>query len=100
VHCDEMGRVKIRFPGTRAQDHGDRGLAGANNDECDSAWVRVASNWAGNGPGHQSQCGILGLPRIGSEVLVAFLGGDPDKPVIVGQLYNQEGLPPALSTMD
>ncbi|MYN11486.1 type VI secretion system Vgr family protein, partial [Pseudoduganella aquatica] len=44
VHCDEMGRVKIRFPGTRAQDHGDRGLAGANNDECDSAWVRVASN--------------------------------------------------------
>nr|WP_260049035.1 type VI secretion system tip protein TssI/VgrG [Pseudoduganella aquatica] len=100
VHCDEMGRVKIRFPGTRAQDHGDRGLAGANNDECDSAWVRVASNWAGNGPGHQSQCGTLGLPRIGSEVLVAFLGGDPDKPVIVGQLYNQEGLPPALSTMD
>ncbi|MYN06172.1 type VI secretion system tip protein VgrG [Massilia sp. FT127W] len=100
VHCDEMGRVKIRFPGTRAQDHGDRGLAGTANDECDSAWVRVASNWAGNGPGHQSQCGTLGLPRIGSEVLVSFLGGDPDKPVIVGQLYNQEGLPPALSTMD
>ncbi|WP_228893251.1 type VI secretion system Vgr family protein [Pseudoduganella aquatica] len=100
VHCDEMGRVKIRFPGTRAQDHGDRGLAGTSNDEYDSAWVRVASNWAGPGPGHQSQCGTLGLPRIGSEVLVAFLGGDPDKPVIVGQLYNQEGLPPALSTMD
>ena len=100
VHCDEMGRVKIRFPATRAQDHGDRDLAGTTNDEYDSAWVRVASNWAGNGPGHQSQCGTLGLPRIGSEVLVAFLGGDPDKPVIVGQLYNQEGLPPALSTMD
>jgi type VI secretion system secreted protein VgrG len=100
VHCDEMGRVKIRFPATRAQDHGDRDLAGTTNDEYDSAWVRVASNWAGPGPGHQSQCGTLGLPRIGSEVLVAFLGGDPDKPVIVGQLYNQEGLPPALSTMD
>ncbi|KQV89815.1 hypothetical protein ASD15_24175 [Massilia sp. Root351] len=40
------------------------------------------------------------MPRIGSEVLVAFLGGDPDKPVIVGQLYNQHGLPPALSTVD
>jgi type VI secretion system secreted protein VgrG len=100
VHCDEMGRVKIRFPATRAQDHTDRDLAGTTNDEYDSAWVRVATNWAGNGPGHQSQCGTLGLPRIGSEVLVAFLGGDPDKPVIVGQLYNQEGLPPALSTMD
>lgn len=100
VHCDAMGRVKIRFPGTRTQDHGDRGLAGTGDNECDSAWVRVASNWAGPGPGHQSQCGTLGLPRIGSEVLVAFLGGDPDKPVIVGQLYNQQGLPPALSTMD
>jgi type VI secretion system secreted protein VgrG len=62
--------------------------------------VRVASNWAGNGPGHQTQCGTLGLPRIGSEVLVAFLGGDPDKPVIVGQLYNQHGVPPAFSALD
>jgi type VI secretion system secreted protein VgrG len=100
VHCDEMGRVKIRFPGTRAQDHTERGLAGTTDDDCDSAWVRVASNWAGNGPGHQTQCGTLGLPRIGSEVLVAFLGGDPDKPVIVGQLYNHHGVPPAFSTLD
>jgi type VI secretion system secreted protein VgrG len=100
VHCDEMGRVKIRFPGTRPQDHEHAAGSGAADSDNDSAWVRVASNWAGNGPGHQSQCGTLGLPRIGSEVLVAFLGGDPDKPVIVGQLYNQQGLPPALSTAD
>ncbi|CAN7622125.1 type VI secretion system Vgr family protein [Pseudoduganella sp. LjRoot289] len=98
VYCDQLGRVKIRFPGTRHKDHEQGG--GASNALDDSAWVRVASNWAGNGPGHQTQCGTIGLPRIGTEVLVAFLGGDPDKPVIVGQLYNQQGMPPALSTAD
>jgi type VI secretion system secreted protein VgrG len=95
VHCDALGRVKIRFPATRAADHGQG--AGASDTPADSAWVRVASNWAGNGPGALHQCGALGLPRVGAEVLVDFLGGDPDKPVIVGQLYNQQGLPPALS---
>jgi type VI secretion system secreted protein VgrG len=97
VHCDQMGRVKIRFPGTRAVDHEEAANAGASNTETDSAWVRVASNWAGNGPGSLGQCGIIGLPRIGTEVLINFLGGDPDKPVIVGQLYNQQAQPPALS---
>jgi type VI secretion system secreted protein VgrG len=99
VYCDELGRVKIRFPGTREQDHQHAFGTGASDGENDSAWVRVASNWAGNGPGSQAQCGTLGLPRIGSEVLVAFLSGDPDKPIIVAQLYNQEGKPPALSSM-
>jgi type VI secretion system secreted protein VgrG len=97
VYCDQMGRVKIRFPGTRADDHAEAAKAGASDTETDSAWVRVASNWAGNGPGSLQQCGIIGLPRIGTEVLVNFLGGDPDKPVIVGQLYNQQAQPPALS---
>jgi type VI secretion system secreted protein VgrG len=97
VHCDQMGRVKIRFPGTRADDHAEAANAGASDTETDSAWVRVASNWAGNGPGSLQQCGTIGLPRIGTEVLVNFLGGDPDKPVIVGQLYNQQAQPPALS---
>ncbi|MQA21929.1 type VI secretion system tip protein VgrG [Rugamonas sp. FT103W] len=99
VHCDQMGRVKIRFPGTRAVDHEDAANAGASDTETDSAWVRVASNWAGNGPGSLQQCGTIGLPRIGTEVLVNFLGGDPDKPVIVGQLYNQQAQPPALSNV-
>ncbi|TWI60628.1 type VI secretion system secreted protein VgrG [Pseudoduganella lurida] len=94
VHCDAMGRVRIRFPATRPDDHE---LAGASNSEADSAWVRVTSSWAGNGPG-SSQCGTVTLPRVGSEVLVAFLGGDPDKPVIVGQMYNQHATPPALSS--
>jgi type VI secretion system secreted protein VgrG len=97
VHCDALGRVKIRFPGMRAQDHKHAHGAGASDSPADSAWVRVASNWAGSGPGSQAQCGTLGLPRVGTEVLVAFLGGDPDKPIILSQLFNQRGAPPALS---
>ncbi|WP_343732635.1 type VI secretion system Vgr family protein [Duganella sp.] len=97
VHCDQLGRVKIRFPGTRMADHEQAAGSGASGTETDSAWVRVASNWAGNGPGPFQQCGTIGLPRVGTEVLVGFLGGDPDKPVIVGQLYNQDGMPAALS---
>ncbi|MGO4382427.1 type VI secretion system Vgr family protein [Pseudoduganella sp. RAF19] len=98
VHCDELGRVKIRFTGTREPDHEHAEGTGASDTDSDSAWVRVATTWAGNGRGAHSQCGFLGLPRVGSEVLVAFLGGDPDKPAIVGQLYNQDAQPAALST--
>ena len=97
VHCDELGRVKVRFRTTRAKDHEHAQGAGAAERDYDSAWVRVASSWAGNGPGSVNQCGALQLPRMGSEVLVAFLGGDPDKPIIVGQTYNQDAQPPALS---
>jgi type VI secretion system secreted protein VgrG len=93
VCCDQMGRVRIRFPATRGQDHEHAAGCGASNTDRDSAWVRVASNWAGNGPG-SDQCGALFLPRVGSEVLVAFMGGDPDKPVIVGQMFNRKGMPP------
>ncbi|WP_051293803.1 type VI secretion system Vgr family protein [Pseudoduganella violaceinigra] len=97
VHCDELGRVKIRFRATREEDHKHAQGAGAAGRDYDSAWVRVVSNWAGNGPGIHHQCGGLLLPRVGSEVLIAFLGGDPDKPILIGQTYNQIGLPPALS---
>lgn len=97
VHCDALGRVKIRFPGMRTGDHRHAHGAGASDTPADSAWVRVASNWAGAGPGSQQQSGTLGLPRVGTEVLVAFMGGDPDRPVILSQLYNQRSQPPALS---
>lgn len=97
VHCDRLGRVKIRFPGMRTADHEHAHGAGASGTAADSAWVRVASNWAGNGPGSQQQFGALTLPRVGTEVLVAFLGGDPDRPVILSQVFNQTGEPPALS---
>jgi type VI secretion system secreted protein VgrG len=97
VHCDALGRVKIRFPGMRTDDHQHANGAGASDTPADSAWVRVASNWAGAGPGSQQQSGTLCMPRVGTEVLVAFMGGDPDRPVILSQLYNQRAQPPALS---
>jgi type VI secretion system secreted protein VgrG len=97
VHCDALGRVKIRFPGMRPADHRHAQGAGASDTPADSAWVRVASNWAGNGNGSQRQSGFIGLPRVGSEVLVAFLGGDPDRPIVLAQLYNGRAAPPAFS---
>jgi len=95
VWCDAMGRVKIRFPATRPQDHQHANGAGSADSDADSAWVRVASSWAGNGPGTAVQCGTRLLPPIGTEVLVDWAGGDPDKPIIIGQLYNGSGPPPA-----
>jgi type VI secretion system secreted protein VgrG len=89
VHCDDLGRIKIRFPGTREEDH--PGGAGASNSARDSAWVRVASHWAGD------RWGSISLPRVGDEVLVDFLGGDPDKPIVVGRVYGGKTLPPAFS---
>jgi len=103
VHCDALGRVKIRFPGMRAQDHKHAHGAGASDSPVDSAWVRVASNWAGSGSGGanggQHQSGFLGLPRVGTEVLVAFVGGDPDRPIVLAQLYNGRAAPPAFSAV-
>jgi type VI secretion system secreted protein VgrG len=95
VWCDQMGRVKVRFPAARPQDHAHAAGAGASDSDGDSAWVRVLSGWAGKGPGSGAQCGARMLPTVGTEVYLDFAGGDPDKPVIVGQLYNAVALPPA-----
>lgn len=91
VHCDELGRVKVRFPGTRAEDHSHAQDAGASGSDRDSAWVRVASTWASN------QWGTITLPRVGDEVIVDFLGGDPDKPIIVSRVYGGTAPPPSFS---
>lgn len=91
VYCDEHGRVKVRFPGTRAEDHRHAQGAGAGDSDRDSAWVRVASTWASN------QWGTITLPRVGDEVIVDFLGGDPDKPIIVAQVYGGTAPPPSFS---
>jgi type VI secretion system VgrG family protein len=78
VHVDDYGRVKVQF-------HWDRqGM----KDENSSAWVRVTSPMAGGGRG------MIFLPRIGDEVLVSFIHGDPDRPVIIGSLYNGSAAPP------
>ncbi len=73
IHVDEHGRVRILFPWDRD----------GTPDERSFCWVRVAEGWAGTG------FGMISLPRVGQEVLVAFLAGDPDQPVVVGRLYNQ-----------
>lgn len=95
VWCDELGRVKIRFPATRPEDHAHAGGVGSSDSDTDSAWVRVASSWAGSALGARNQCGARLLPPVGSEVLVAFAGGDPDKPVIIAQVFNGAAPPPA-----
>jgi type VI secretion system secreted protein VgrG len=88
VHCDEWGRVKVRFPACRAADHSHAQAAGGPGGESDSAWIRVASTWAGD------RLGVISLPRAGEECIVTFLGGDPDKPVITGRVHG-----PWLSTI-
>lgn len=72
IHCDAFGRVKVQFYWDRE----------GNHDDHSSCWLRLASNWAG------SAHGSLTLPRVGMEVLVSFLDGDPDHPVVSGCLIN------------
>jgi type VI secretion system secreted protein VgrG len=78
VHTDKHGRVKIQF-------HWD--LDG-HRDEHSSCWIRVAQAWAGEA------FGALFMPRVGMEVLVTFLGGDVDRPVVTGALYHAAHPPP------
>jgi len=78
IFTDKYSRVKVQF-------HWDRE---GKNDENSSCWVRVVTNWAGK------QWGMIHIPRIGQEVVVAFHEGDPDQPVIVGSVYNAEQMPP------
>ena len=78
IHCDQYGRVKVRFPWDRYSE----------NDEHSSAWLRVSQGWAGG------QYGFIALPRIGHEVIVSFLDGDPDQPIITGRTWHAANTPP------
>ncbi len=78
IYTDKYGRVKVQF-------HWDRY---AKADENSSCWIRVSQAWAGK------QWGSIYLPRIGQEVIVEFLEGDPDRPLITGRVYNGEAMPP------
>jgi type VI secretion system secreted protein VgrG len=77
IHTDEWGRVKVQF-------HWDRL---GKNDEDSSCWIRVGQMWGGVGWGAQF------IPRVGDEVLVDFMEGDPDWPIIVGSVYNEANQP-------
>jgi type VI secretion system secreted protein VgrG len=72
IHVDELGRVRVQFPWDREGTH----------DDASSCWMRVSQDWAG------PHFGMINIPRIGQEVLIAFLDGDPDNPIIVGRAYN------------
>ncbi|MSP25816.1 MAG: type VI secretion system tip protein VgrG, partial [Myxococcales bacterium] len=81
IHTDELGRVKVRFPWDREGKY----------DDTASCWMRVSQSWAG--PGY----GLVSVPRVGHEVLVGFLDADPDRPVVVGRLFDRTAtLPHAL----
>ncbi|MGY3929549.1 Rhs element Vgr family protein [Aeromonas encheleia] len=78
IYCDEHGRVKLQFPWDRY---------GSSNDQS-SCWVRVSQGWAGG------QYGMLAIPRIGHEVIVSFLEGDPDQPIVTGRTFHATNRPP------
>ena len=80
INADKLGRVRVRFPWDQRPDKDDGTPT--------SDWVRVSQFWAGAG------YGALYTPRVGHEVLVAYLQGDPDRPVIVGRVYNAQNPPP------
>jgi len=78
IYTDKYGRVKVQF-------HWDRY---GKQDQNSSCWIRVSSPWAGKA------WGGISIPRIGQEVVVDFLEGDPDQPIIIGRVYNAEQMPP------
>jgi type VI secretion system secreted protein VgrG len=78
IYTDKHGRVKVQFYWDRV----------GQKDENSSCWIRVSHPWAGKG------WGSVALPRIGQEVIVDFLEGDPDRPIITGRVYNDERMPP------
>lgn len=78
IWTDQYGRVKLKF-------HWDRAPGSDDNASC---WIRVAFPWAGN------QYGSIAIPRVGSEVIVDFENGDPDRPIVTGSVYNAANMPP------
>lgn len=83
IHTDDLGRVKVQFLWDRQ----------GQNDDKTTCWIRVAQAWAGLARGYQF------IPRVGDEVLVDFLEGDPDRPIVVGSVYNSTQ-PPLLPAAD
>lgn len=79
IFCDENARIKLKF-------HWD---SRSKKNDKSSCWIRVAQSWAGN------KFGTLLIPRVGMEVIVVFIDGDPDQPIVTGCVYNGVNLPPS-----
>ncbi len=80
IYTEEYGRIKVKF-------HWD---PSEKEDDTTSCWIRVATLWSGQ------KWGTLFTPRVGHEVVVSFIDGDPDKPLVIGSVYNGENKPPYL----
>jgi len=78
IYCDEWGRIKVQFPWDRSD---------KNNDHS-SCWIRVTQGWAG------ATWGSMAIPRVGQELVISHLDGDPDQPIAIGRAYRQTNLPP------
>ncbi len=78
IWTDRFGRVKLQFRWDRY----------GQADENSSCWVRVSSSWAG------ANFGTMHMPRVGQEVIVDFIGGEPDRPIVTGRVYNNDQMPP------
>ncbi|MGX2951525.1 type VI secretion system tip protein TssI/VgrG [Ursidibacter sp. B-7004-1] len=78
IFTDNFGRIRLQFLWDRE----------SQGDDHSSCWIRVTQPWAGQG------WGVLAIPRVGQEVLVDFLDGDPDQPIVTGRTYNAQQLPP------
>ncbi|MBA6137139.1 type VI secretion system Vgr family protein [Pseudomonas sp. FYR_2] len=78
IYCDQWGRVKVSFPWDRE----------SQNNEFSSCWVRVSQGWAGG------SWGSMAIPRIGQDVIIQYVNGDPDQPMITGRTYCGDQLPP------
>lgn len=78
IWTDPYGRIKVQFPWDRD----------GKSDELSSCWIRVSQAWTGK------SWGAMSLPRIGDEVIVEFLEGNPDRPIVTGRVFNAERMPP------
>ncbi|MGV7959590.1 type VI secretion system tip protein VgrG [Photorhabdus tasmaniensis] len=78
IFCDKYGRIRLQFLWDRY----------GQSDDHSSCWIRVTQPWAGQG------WGMLAIPRVGQEVVVDFLDGDPDQPIVTGRTYHASNIPP------
>ncbi|WP_446469171.1 type VI secretion system Vgr family protein [Xenorhabdus stockiae] len=78
IWTDKYGRIKVKFRWDKTD----------KKDDTSSCWIRVATRWAG------WRYGSINVPRVGEEVVISFVNGDPDKPFVIGSTYNNENMPP------